>query len=79
MSANWVLLREYASQLEADLDIGVLMENDVPHLVQGPPVGVFGPGFTGATGDGVRVFVPHDSLELATELLEGFDQFDPPA
>ena len=79
MTGNWVLLREYASQLEADLDIGVLMENDVPHLVKGPAIGVFGPGFTGATGDGVRLFVPNDSLELATELLEGSDQLDPPA
>jgi hypothetical protein len=66
---RWVVLREYASQLDADLDIGVLEGQGVPYRVQGPPIGVFGPGFSGATATGLRLLVPADRVVEAEELL----------
>lgn len=71
--AQWIVLREYASQMEADLDIGVLEENSVPFQVHGPPIGVFGPGFSGATAAGVRLLVPDDRAAEAAELLGDSD------
>ncbi|HET9983801.1 MAG TPA: hypothetical protein VFQ38_09450 [Longimicrobiales bacterium] len=69
--SGWVKLREYAGQLEAALDLGVLEEAGIPTLVQGPEVGIFGPGFAGATARGVSILVPVDQLEAALELVGG--------
>jgi hypothetical protein len=75
---GWVILREYASQMEADLDIGILDRNGVPFQVQGPPIGIFGPGFSGATAAGVRLLVPDDRADEADEPL-GDQDVDEPA
>lgn len=69
MAGEWVLLREYSSQLDADLDIGFLQSNDIPVRTDGPMVGVVGPGFAGPTAAGVRVFVPREYVTEAAELL----------
>ena len=69
MPSEWVMLREYSSQLDADLDIGFLHSNDIPTRTEGPTIGVVGPGFVGSTADGVRVFVPRELAEEAADLL----------
>jgi hypothetical protein len=69
MTNQWVVVSEYACLVEAQLDIGILENNDIPCRVEGPPVGVFGPGYSGATAAGVRIMVPFDRAEEATELL----------
>ena len=65
----WAAVKAYGSQLEADIDVGILSENGIPHRVEGPPVGIFGPGFAGGTAAGVRVLVPREQLEAARELI----------
>ncbi|MBX6366281.1 MAG: DUF2007 domain-containing protein [Gemmatimonadetes bacterium] len=69
--SDWVKLREYAGQLEAALDLGILEGAGIPTLVRGPEIGIFGPGFVGATSRGVSILVPRDRLEAALELLDG--------
>jgi hypothetical protein len=71
---DWIVLREYASQLDADLDAGVLEQNGIPHQVQGPPIGIFGPGFSGATSAGVRILVPADRADEAAGLIAEDDE-----
>ncbi len=67
--SEWALLKEYASQLDADLDLATLEAEEIPVMVKGPEVGIFGPGFAGATSRGVEVYVPRDALEAARELI----------
>ena len=63
------LLKDYASGLEAALDLAALETENVPVLVRGLEPGIFGPGFTGSTPHGVRVYVPESLLEFARELI----------
>jgi hypothetical protein len=69
MEANWVQLREYASRLEADLDLGLLEGAGIPVMMKGPSAGIYGPGFAGPTPVGLRVFVREADLEDAIETL----------
>lgn len=66
---NWVQLREYAGRIEADLDIAILQEADIPIVVKGPAAGIFGPGFAGPTASGVRVYVRAEDLVEAIQTL----------
>jgi hypothetical protein len=65
---EWVLLKDYASRLEADIDLAAIGD-EIPTLVRGGEVGIFGPGFAGATSRGVQVYVPSDALEDAREMI----------
>lgn len=67
--SEWAVLKEYASRLEADLDLATLETENVPTIVRGPEVGIFGPGFSGSTSLGVSVFVPAAMLDFARELI----------
>lgn len=68
-NSEWAILKEYSSQLDADLDLATLKTEDVPTLVRGAEIGIFGPGFSGATPAGLRVYVPESMLEFARELI----------
>jgi hypothetical protein len=76
-SAEWVLLREYGSAMEANLDLGSLEMESVPTLVRGLEPGIFGPGFTGTTPHGVRVYVPSGLLDFARELVGDDVEIEP--
>ncbi len=65
----WVLLKEYSGRFEADLDLGLLEGLEIPVVVQGPPSGIFGPGFAGPTAVGVRVLVRQEDLDKARETV----------
>lgn len=66
-TSDWALLKEYSSQLDADLDLATLETGDIPAMVRGSDIGIFGPGFTGVTPGGVRVFVPNSLLDKARD------------
>lgn len=70
MKDGWVLLRSYASSLEATLDLASLEAEGVPTLVKGNEMGIFGPGFAGSSPYGVRVYVPANAIEDARDLLD---------
>ena len=74
--AEWALLREYGSLMEAHLDLGSLELERIPTLVRGAEPGIFGPGFTGATPRGVRVYVPAPLLDFARELTAAADPLE---
>lgn len=67
--SEWVKLREYAGQIEADLDLGFLDYAGIPTLVRGGETGIFGPGFAGATARGVSIFVPRERLDAARDAV----------
>lgn len=67
----WVKLATYASALEADVVVSRLEAAEIPAVSRGNDiVGIFGPGFQGATAKGVDVLVPAAALDDARELLE---------
>jgi hypothetical protein len=66
---EWVRLAEYASGIEADMARATLAEAEVPVVVKGEQVGIFGAGFQGAQPGGITLFVPAGALDRARDLL----------
>ena len=67
--ARWEQLATYATGFEAELAKARLEAEDIPVLIKGPQVGVFGAGFQGVMGGGLVLFVPSPELDRARELL----------
>lgn len=67
---TWVPLADFAAGYEADLAATLLRSAGIPVLVRGPEIGIFGPGFAGATTRGVTLLVPAECVEEAREVLE---------
>ena len=68
--SQWVLLANFASGLEADVAVEQLRGAGIPAEARGNDiVGIFGPGFQGATARGVDVLVPDTMLDRARDLL----------
>ena len=72
---SWVLLRDYGSAMEANLDLASLEMESVPTLVRGLEPGIWGPGFTGGLPRGVQVYVPASLIETARDVIGD----DPPS
>jgi len=71
-ASGWVDVATVASGFEADLAIARLEAAGI-HAVRddNDTVGIFGPGFQGATARGVTVRVPAESLDDARAVLGG--------
>lgn len=66
----WSALTKYPSGFEADLAIALLEAAEIPAIRDNnDTVGIFGPGFQGATARGVTVLVPAAALEDARAVL----------
>ncbi len=74
-AGGWSVLATYASGFEADLAMAQLETAGIPALRDNnDTVGIFGPGFQGATARGVTVRVPAAALEdarAAVTLVDG--------
>jgi hypothetical protein len=67
---NWTELASYSSGFEADLAIGQLESAGIPALRDSnDTVGIFGPGFQGATSRGITVSVPASLLDEARKTV----------
>ena len=70
---EWRVLATYASGFEADLAMAQLETANIPAVRDNnDTVGIFGPGFQGATARGVDVLVPASSLPAAREILDDY-------
>lgn len=67
--SEWMVVKEYAALFEAELDQQMLEQSGIPAMLKGPMTGAFGPGFAGATAQGVSLSVPNDRYDEAVELL----------
>lgn len=64
--SEWRVLATYASGFEADMALAQLEAAGIPALRDShDSLGIFGPGFQGATARGVTVRVPAAALEDA--------------
>ena len=67
---EWRVLATYASGLEADIALALLEAAEIPAIRDNnDTVGIFGPGFQGASARGITVRVPAVELEAAREAL----------
>jgi hypothetical protein len=67
---GWREVATFSSGFEADLAIAQLESAGILALRDNnDTVGIFGPGFQGATARGVTVLVPADSLNDARDVL----------
>jgi len=71
--SSWVPVRHYASLFEAEMSQELLESEGIPVMLKGPITGVFGPGFSGATPQGVTLLVPDDRADEARELIADDD------
>lgn len=77
---EWVKLVNVAMGFEADMLVERLKSAGVDAVARGNDiVGLFGPGFQGATARGVDVLVPGDQLNEAREVLADFQGDDEPS
>jgi hypothetical protein len=68
---EWRVVATYASGFEADFAIAQLEAAEIPAVRNSnDTVGIFGPGFQGATARGVEVMVPADVLADAQAVLK---------
>lgn len=68
-SSDWTLVASYNYGHEVDFAEATLTEAGIPVLVKGREAGIWGPGFTGASSQGLSVWVPEDRLSDARGLL----------
>ncbi len=67
---SWVSIASFGMGLEADIAVARLESAGILAVARGNDiVGIFGPGFQGASGRGVDVLVPSDAADAARELL----------
>jgi hypothetical protein len=73
--SGWRVLATYASGFEADLAMAQLEAAEIPAVRDSnDSVGIFGPGFQGATAQGFTVRVPTSAFEdarVAVNLADG--------
>jgi hypothetical protein len=75
VNKGWRVLATYVSGFEADIAIAQLESAQIPAIRDNnDTVGIFGPGFQGATARGVTVLVPISEFEnarAAVSLVDG--------
>lgn len=77
---EWVKLVNVAMAFEAEMLVERLKSAGIDAVARGNDiVGIFGPGFQGATARGVDVLVADHRLDDAREVLEDFQGRDEPS
>jgi len=66
---EFIEIARFSSRLEAETIAHALDPYEIPFLVQGSDVGMFGPGMTGFSPEGVALMVPENRVEEVRELL----------
>ncbi len=69
MSQDFVEIARFSSRMEAEVYGHALDESEIPFLIQGADIGMFGPGMTGFTPGGVGLLVPEGRLAEVEEIL----------
>lgn len=66
---QWALLTTVYSGLEVDTIRATLELEEIPALVRGFAVGMFGSAYQGPIADGAEILVPASALERARDLV----------
>jgi len=65
-----VEIARFPSRLEAETIGHALDQFEIPFVVKGADVGIFGPGMTGVTPQGVGLWVAASNAERVSELIQ---------
>ncbi len=65
-----VEIARFPSRLEAETIGHALDQFEIPFIVKGADVGIFGPGMTGVTPEGVGLWVSASNAERVSELIQ---------
>lgn len=77
---EWVKLVNVAMGFEAEMLVERLKSAGIEAIARGNDiVGIFGPGFQGATARGVDVLVPDEQVNEARQVLAEFQGDDEPS
>ena len=69
---RWIQVASFAAPFEAYIAVARLEAAGILAIARGNDVvGIFGPGFGGASARGVDVLVPSDAADAALEILDG--------
>ncbi len=71
MTEQWAHLMTVYSGLDVDVVRGALELENIPVLVRGEQVGMFGAGFQGPLTRGAELLVPAGALERARAIVAG--------
>ena len=71
MTEQWAHLITVYTGLDVDVVRGALEVENIPVLVRGEQIGMFGAGFQGALTRGAEVLVPQAALERARAIIAG--------
>jgi hypothetical protein len=74
--SNWVIVQEYAGQVEAEYERATLESAGIPTMLRGQLIGAFGPGFAGGSIFGIKLLVPVEERDRARDVL-GIEDDDP--
>jgi hypothetical protein len=74
--SKFVAIRNYQTDVEAEMYAQILRDAGIAVLLQGPQPGFFGAGFSGASVHGVTLLVAEDVVEEALELIGDEDELD---
>lgn len=69
-ATTWVPIRSFAAVYEADFAVAILEGAGIPTRTRAETVGIFGPGYAGASPKGVAVLVPADRVDDARDVLD---------
>ena len=67
---EWVTVKEFATQLEAEMARARLESEEIPSMIASHGSGVFGAGFQGPIPGGVELRVPRDRLAEVRDVLD---------
>lgn len=67
--SDWVQLATFTTGFEADLAQQSLNEAEIPCLLSGNQIGMFGAGFQGPVMGGIKLYVPSTAVDTARDLL----------
>ena len=67
---KFVEIARFDNRLEAEAVGHALDQHEIPFLVQGSDIGMFGPGMVGRSPVGVSLQVPEGALEEVKRLLD---------
>lgn len=74
--SSWALYGTFEFGYQVDLAEATLSEAGIPVLVKGREAGIWGPGFAGASSQGLSVWVPTERLQEAREVVGPGDLAD---
>ena len=71
---HWVTVATFSARYLAELPMQTLEGQGIPVLLKGEEPGIWGPGFSGPTSQGLELKVPDNAVDDAREILKQLEE-----